>query len=392
MMDENGVELRQGKPEDAGVSPERIALIKERAQGWVDDGHQPCIVLLAARRGVIFLQEAYGNLGPEADSPPIRLDTIYPVASLAKPFTAAVAMTLVEEGLLGLNRPVTDYIPMFDGEGREKILIRNLLTHSSGLRSVDVYEVAKSEHQDLDEVAVQIWLLENLDEWIAIASRTQPYVPPDSVMMYADINYELLAEVIKRVSNMDMDQIAKERIFLPLGMEDSHYIIPDELNDRIVRRPASAPLYQFEDVLRKSPNGNGGLYTTILDAAIFGQMLLNQGTYNGIRILSPASVSAMTKNQIPGMKARINEKEFPNASWGIGWSLNAPFKGPIYGEQMLSTSAYQHGGAGGVIFWADPTLEIIGAYFSVILTEEQNLYKGFADLFLNMVMAAIVEI
>jgi CubicO group peptidase (beta-lactamase class C family) len=127
-------------------------------------------------------------------------------------------------------------------------------------------------------------------------------------------------------------------------------------------------------------------------SAVFGQMVLNRGTYGESRILSTASVRAMTQNQIPGMGAKVLTEEFPHAGWGLGWSVNAPNKGPIYGEQLLSSSAFMHGGAGGVLLWIDPALDIVGVYFSVVLTEEQRWYKGFADLFINMVMASVEEL
>jgi CubicO group peptidase (beta-lactamase class C family) len=384
--------LRVGRPDEAGVSSSKVELIKERTAGWVKDGHQPCVFVLAARRGVIFLHEAYGVLGPEEDSPPVKLDTIFPLASLTKPFTAALAMTLVEEGVLGLNRPVADYIPEFKTEGAKNILIRHLLTHTSGMREEDTLELAQAEQPDLDEQALHRWLFENLDKWIDLIVRTTPHVPPDTVMIYADSNYELLAEVIKRVSKAELDMLAKARIFSPLGMKDSHYVLPDELNVRVVGRPEGAPIHFLEDTLRRSPSGNGGLYTTTMDAAKFCQMLLNNGVYGEEKILSSASVRAMTRNQIPGLGALLITEEFPNASWGLGWSVNAPYKGALYGEQLMSSSAFGHGGAGGVYLWIDPELDLFGIYFSVVFTDDQRWYKGFADLFVNMVMASVDEL
>jgi CubicO group peptidase (beta-lactamase class C family) len=92
------------------------------------------------------------------------------------------------------------------------------------------------------------------------------------------------------------------------------------------------------------------------------------------------------------MGALLITEEFPNASWGLGWSVNTPYKGAIYGEQLKSASAFGHGGAGGVYLWIDPELELFGIYFSVVLTQEQRWYKGFADLFINMVTASVDEL
>jgi CubicO group peptidase (beta-lactamase class C family) len=266
------------------------------------------------------------------------------------------------------------------------------LTHTSGLRDQDLFEIAHSEQPDFDEEKIYRWLFENLDEWVDLLFKVTPHAPPDSVMIYADSNYELLAEVIKRTSKADLDVLAKERIFSPLGMTDTHYVLPDDMNVRVVGRPEGAPVHFLEDTWRKSPSGNGGLYTTSMDAAKFCQMLLNNGVYGEVNILSPASVRAMTRDQIPGMEAMLVIEEFPNASWGLGWSVNAPYKGAIYGEQLMSSSAYCHGGAGGVYIWIDPELDLFGIYFSVVLAQEQGWYQGFGDLFVNMVTASVEEL
>ena len=130
--------LHYGTPEEAGMLPDRIERVKRLAEGWVADGHTPSLVVLAARRGVIFLHEAYGVLTPEEDSPPLQLDTIFPLGSLTKPITATAAMILVEDGLLGLNRPVVDYIPEICGEGTEEVLVHHLLSHTSGYNDEQV--------------------------------------------------------------------------------------------------------------------------------------------------------------------------------------------------------------------------------------------------------------
>lgn len=385
--------MRRGKPEEAGVSPSRVALIQERARGWVEAGHHPCLVILAARHGVIFLHEAYGALGPETDSPQVQLDTLFPLTSLTKPFTASVAMTLVEEGLLGLNRPVADYLPEFLSDDKSAILIRHLLTHTSGLRDEDVVELAKSDHPDLDEQILTGWLYENLADWVELCTRVKPHTSPDTVMMYADSNFALLVEVIERTAGKSLDEFSRERVFSKLGMKDTYYSLPDELHSRVVHRPETAPIHYLEEIRKKSPIGTDGLYSTAMDAAIFGQMFLNGGSYGDVKILSSASVRAMTRNQIPGLGALAIGEEFPHAGWGLGWSINMPpSKGALYGEQMLSSSAFAHGGAGGVYLWVDPILDLVGVYFSVVLTEDQRRYKGCCDLFINMVMASVVDL
>lgn len=386
------MKLRTCSPEDAGISSFQVRKIIERAQNWVADGIHPSLVILAARRGVIFLHEAIGRLGPEEDSPPIQLNTIFPVASLTKLLTAAVAMTLVEQGLLGLNRSVVEYIPEFQGEGKHHILVRHLMTHTTGMRDEDVLELALSDHVDKGKFTLTYLIRDDIDGYIKLVAQTQPDRSPDTVMTYANLNYQLLAAVITRITGMNLDELTRKLILSPLEMDDTHHILPAGLLDRVVRRSKTAPFYEHLKVLMNTPAGSSGVYSSAQDFAIFGQMLLNQGVYGDTRLLSPASVRAMTHNQTPGIGASLNDEQFPQAHWGLGWSVNAPFKGPLYGEPMLSRSAFGHGGAGGVFIWVDPVFEIVAVYFSVLRDEKYLATKGSADLFINMVMASIEEI
>src|SRR5262245_53811234 len=101
------------------MSPERVARLPRLCAGWVVQGLTPALQVAVARRGVLVLHEAWGRLGPEPDAPPLGVDSIFAIASLTKPITAAAVLCLVEDGLLGLNRPVQEYVPEFAGEGKE---------------------------------------------------------------------------------------------------------------------------------------------------------------------------------------------------------------------------------------------------------------------------------
>src|SRR6266849_10843491 len=107
------MQLRPGEPEEVGMSARRVRHVGQLAAGWVAQGITSALVILVARRGVVVLHEAFGRLAPDDNAPPVKRDTIYPVASLTKPITATTAMALVEDGLLGLQRAVSDYIAEF---------------------------------------------------------------------------------------------------------------------------------------------------------------------------------------------------------------------------------------------------------------------------------------
>ena len=213
-------------------------------------------------------------------------------------------------------------------------------------------------------------------------------------MQYSGYGIHLLGEIIRRVSGQSLEAYASERLFDPSGMIDTHYSVPKLKWSRIPVRPAEAleseTFNSTDSYVRPSPSG--GAYSTAMDMAVFGQMLLNGGTYDRERMLSPVTVRAMTRNHLPGVSARMPNEYFPEAAWGLGWSVNAAYKGKGYGEAMVSQSTFLHGGGGGTLLWIDPDLEIVGVYFSVQMGEpEGDEHLVNADLFMNMVAAAVED-
>src|SRR5947209_16107017 len=132
------MKLRTGTADKAGLVSSGIDRIRELCRGWVAEGVHPALVVLVARRGVIALHEAYGSLGPQPDDPPLTKDAVFWLASNTKPVTATALMLLVEDGLVGLTRPVQEYIPEFTGDGKEQVCVHHLLTHTSGIRDEDL--------------------------------------------------------------------------------------------------------------------------------------------------------------------------------------------------------------------------------------------------------------
>lgn len=392
------MQLRTGKPEEVGMSAQRLRGVVHVAERWVAQGITQALVLLVARRGVIVLHEACGRLTPDDNAPPVKRDTIYPMTSVTKPITATAAMVLVEDGLLSLQRPVSDYIPEFIGEGKQAVMVHHLLTHTSGLRDEDVFAHAEkkrhlvaiphteeTQHPLINEI---LWLRYDAPLWKA----------PGVEMSYCNYGYNLLGEVVRRVSGQSLAEFASDRIFHPLRMEDTFYIVPDSVRHRIVGRPVDAP---FTVAMvgpglgtrghEELPWASAGVYSTAKDMAIFGQMFLNRGSYGDVRILSPASVAEMTRNQIPGISSRFVDEFFPEASWGLGWSIHGNKKALRSGS-LHSPQAFTHQGSGGICVWVDPVYELVGVCFSIVLESMDSLHaKTCFDLFMNAVTAAVVE-
>ncbi len=303
-------ELRAGSAIEAGMGPERIDHIRALATGWVEQGVTPSLVVLAARRGVIVLHEAFGRLRPEPGSAPLRVDSIFPVESVTKAITATAAMLLVEDGRLGLDRPVRDYLPEISGVGAEDVLVHHLLTHTAGYNGVEIFAVlAQKIKEGFDPGPCEPTQHPWVHRLLSVCYVQPVSKPPGSEMAYSDLNYELLGEIVRRLTNRALDDFAGERIFGPLGMKDSFYVAPNEVRARIVKRPPDAPYVQPPGWLpgidshehEELPSGSSGVYSTATDLAIFGQMFLNGGGYGRARILSRPAVAAMTRNQIPGI-------------------------------------------------------------------------------------------
>ena len=390
--------LQPGKPEDVGMSSQRLRRLEELAEGWVASGLHSALALIVARKGVIVLARAFGQLRPDPDSPPLRLDSIFPVASITKPITATAAMILVEDGKLGLNRRVQEYIPEFQGQGKEQVMVHHLLTHTSGLRDEDVIRWSDERRGRIEVPAPEATQHPIVQEHLHLGYEAPLWKAPGQEMSYCSYGYNLLGEIVRRVSGSSLADFARERIFAPLGMNDTSYIVPDQVRDRVVLRPPTAPgalvlppawfglnTRERQDV----PLPSGGVFSTALDIAIFGQTFLDRGSHGAARILSPASVALMTRNQIPGVSATFGSEYFPEASFGFGWDVPGRKHAWIYGS-LASPRTFEHVGNGGTQVWVDPDHAVVGVYFSTVLEQSPDgEWRWAGDLFQNAVIAAV---
>jgi CubicO group peptidase (beta-lactamase class C family) len=346
--------LRAGTAEEAGILPDRVARAKDIAADAVKKGLTPSLAVLAARRGVIPLHEAFGQLRPGPDAPPLPRDAIFPITSATKPITATLIMILVEDGRVGLSRPILDYLPELEGEGLELVLVHHLLTHTSGYDDMVIFPTlvqARESHPDLD------WSDGNAVE--AMMFETCRAVPRTKAP----------------------GEFARERLFGPLGMKDTDYILRDDMRERVLQRPMEAPLSENliifpgieSDYWRTSSNGGAAVYSTAMDLAIFGQMILNGGSYGNERILSPVTVAEMTRNQIPGVPAILGQRTVAEGSYGYGWIVAADERWRYFSASIRTPGAFVHSGAGGINLHLDPAYDMVTVYMEVTMKISENL-------------------
>jgi CubicO group peptidase (beta-lactamase class C family) len=405
-------ELREGLPEDVGMDPVRIGRLRELVGNWVKNGDTPSVAVLVARRGVVVMHEAFGVLRHGDPTPTLKPDSIFPLTSCSKPLTAAAVMCLVDDGLIGLNRPFIDYIPELDVpevEWLAEARVADLLCHTSGFDDLllgDFIAAAAQRSPELPPPAPGQHPM--LNQRIRLAAGAPLARRPGAAMLYSNFGYNLLGDIVRRVSGVPFWQFVRSRLFEPLRMRDSYFALPPELRERRVYRAPGMPATEPNPVHRgiDSPEihelglGAGGAASTAPDLAAFLQMLLNRGSYGGRQILSRASVAAMTRHQVDDSIPQImplfrNGKrfyvEFRGGGYGYGLFIFRAGDRFMSNGALASLSAFGHVGYGGCCMWADPEREVVGIYLSVAPRFIRDMAVMNSDLFQNTVNAAIVD-
>lgn len=373
-----------------GMSSERLQWIDRHLREEVERGHIGSSVGLVARNGQIVFHKAYGEADPDV---PMFKDAIVRLASVGKGFTAVAALILYERGQLSLNDSVSRYIPEFAdirvkaGDGstedpKRAIRISDLLTHSSGLvvegdAFGKAYEAtAGTKEKTAYDLAVKL---------AAMPLATHP----GEAFNYGwfGSNYDVLGAVLEEASGQPLDELFRELIFSPLGMDDTYFWVPEEKRDRY---PAIYKLRNGELKLHSrrgdenSPgtfrSGGGGVRSTATDLFRFGQMLLNGGELDGVRLLSPKTVNLMTTDHV-GERLPWGGGEF---GWGYGVATRERVE--AYGIGTVGTFGWE--GGTGAQYWVDPVERIV----AVLLTPTMPpLHAEAFELFQRSFYAAIDE-
>lgn len=386
------MKLRQGTPEEAGMSSPRIRRMERLVEGWAERNVSQAFGIVVARRGIVVSHRAYGKAAPESDASPLAADTLFPLASITKPITATAAMILVEQGRLCLSFPVSYYIPEFVGEGKHHVKVHHLMTHTSGLRNTDV-----NEHSKRKEGLVQIPPPDanqhpGLHEKLYLGYDTPLWKPPGTELSYCGYGIELLGEIVRRVSGQTLERFCREHIFNPLDMNDTYFVVPESHYGKVIRRAQDLPGGQWFHTPEAMswPSAAGGAYSTAFDIARFGQLFLNKGKYGDERILSPASVTEMIRDQAPNVSSTYGDQFFREASYGYCWPVNHTKRDS---GDLFSPQAIVCGGAGGVNITVDPHYETVQIIFSIEgkRNDGHGVWFPCMNLFNNAVIASIEE-
>jgi CubicO group peptidase (beta-lactamase class C family) len=379
-------ELQSVNPEEVGVSTERINRITKVLEDYVNEGKMSGAVALIARKNKIVYFDAVGKSDVENDKT-MTEDAIFRIASQTKAIVSVGIMILQEEGKLLISDPLYKYIPEFkettvavsndEGgyevvEAKRPITLRDLLTHTAGIG------YGQGIASDLwSKAEIQGWYFAHRDEPVLETIKRMGSLPndahPGEQFVYG-YNTDILGAVIEVVSGESLAVFLQNRILNPLRMKDTHFYLPKAKEDRLTtvysstkegikRAPEKGTMVSQGAYIkgpRTSYSGGAGFLSTAKDYAHFLQMLLNGGTFDGVRILSRKSIELMTSNSLGAIS-------FP-WSKGTGFGLGFYVVTDL-GErgQMGTLGEYGWGGAYHSIFWVDPQEELVVVYFTQLI-------------------------
>jgi len=368
-------------PQSVGFSSERLQRISTTLKEWVDKGWMNGAVGMIVRDGKIVYWAASGYKDVDTKSP-LRKDDIFRIASQSKAITSVAAMILYEEGKFLLDDPISKYIPAFGHErvlenfntndstyttvpAKRDITVRDILTHTSGLGyaqigSKEMSSIYAKNHLMAGFYVTDGTLLDAMNRLAALPLQHQP----GEKFTYG-LNTDLLGCLVEIWSGLSLDAFFRTRIFEPLGMKDTYFTMPAAKANRLVNMyietaghyakqskvfgvDATYPLKQ-----KSYYSGGAGLSSTIYDYAIFLQMLVNGGVYDGKRILSGNTVRLMTMNQ-------IGDLNLEDDKFGLGFRVTTEKGSSLFPNQV---GTFGWGGAFSTVYWADPKEKMVTLFY-----------------------------
>ena len=399
-------DLPRAKPEQVGLSSERLARITALLKADVEAKKIPGAVLLVARHGKIAHFEAVGKLDPAGDTPMSR-DAIFRIYSMTKPITSVALMMLVEEGRINLDQPVSMYLPEFakmsvgvekpDADGkpalelvpaRRQMTIQDLMRHSAGL-TYGFFGTGLVKKAYVD-AGLLIGDPNNAEFSAAVAKLPLAY-HPGTTWDYSH-STDIVGRVIEVVSGKTLYQFMRERILLPLGMPDTSFYLTEPARQSRLAEPfvddrsfGVGAAMGNPRVAGKWESGGGGMVGTAMDYARFLQMMVNRGSLDGKRILGPRTVDYMTSDH-NGTSIVPGPLYLPGPGYGFGLGVAVR---RANGESAAAGAAgdYYWGGAGGTYMWVDPKNDL----FAVFMMQSPKQRVHYRALLRDMVYAAVLK-
>jgi uncharacterized protein YbbC (DUF1343 family) len=334
--------LPEACPDSVGMDANRLGQIDSVVEEGLKRGRMPGCVVVVGYRGRIAYRKAFGarRLRPEKEA--MTVDTVFDLASLTKPIaTATSVMTLVEQGKINVSDPVAKHVPEFAANGKEKITIRHLLTHTAGL----IPDNSIRDYRDGSKEAMKRVL------------ALKPVAAPGERFIYSDMGFVVLAELVRRVSGKTIHEYSQAAVFKPLGMTETGYLPRAELKKRAAvtqqreGRWMQGEVHDPRAYALAGVAGHAGLFSTADDLAIYAQMMLRRGAYRGVRVMKAATWEQMTR-----------PVEVPRGLRALGWDVRSPYSSNR--GDLFSRQAFGHGGFTGTAIWIDPGHDLFVIFLS----------------------------
>lgn len=366
--------LPAATPDTVGMSVDGLARIEPAVQAYVDDGRVAGVMTMVARGGHVVHWAAAGMRDLDAGDP-LEPDDIFRIYSMTKPVTSTGVMILVEEGAVALDDPVSKFIPEFadvtvlDDDGERvapagPMTVEHLLTHTSGLTYGFFGDSAVDRLYNESGFFTQSVGLEDFAQRVA----GLPLLASPGTRWNYSVSTDILGRVIEVASGQSFDAFLQERIFDPLGMDDTAFMVPEEKRGRFLANYARA-----DDALQMidSPDdgqytrppawvsGGGGLASTASDYIRFAQMLLGDGALGDVRILAPETVAMMRSNRLPDAMVPIQLGTFLSPGYGFGLGFAVAVDADATPEPD-NNGVFRWAGAANTFFWIDPEADLIG--------------------------------
>ena len=379
----HAIDLTVNKPETVGFSSERLERLHALIQGEIDQKQLAGAVTILARHGKVVEYQTYGQRDI-ATNTPITKDTIFRAYSMTKPVTGVAMLILYEQGKWLPSDPISKFIPEFahlkvfkgvDAEGKMILVdpdhaptMRELMTHTAGF-TYDNQSKTMVGQMVRDAKVMQS---QTLQEMIDKLAKIPLIYQPGNGWTYS-LSMDIQGYIVEKLSGQSLPDFMRDHIFVPLGMKDSGFYVPQEKRKRFAAlyqvnaaggldaAPTEGGLPADYTTEPTQPSGGGGMVSTAEDYYHFAQMLANGGQLNGTRILAPATVKLMTSNHVPvslltgefGIGHQIMRPGF-----GYGYDCAVVFD-PPEADLPMGKGTFFWDGAAATWFWVDPANDVV---------------------------------
>ena len=377
-IDPSASSIVPGDAAALGFDPAKLDAIRTALNADVQSGKIPGAYLLIGRKGQVAFQQGFGVQGP-GQTTPMSDETIFRIFSMTKPVVAVTAMTLVEEGKLNLDAPVSDYLPAFkdikvwqkDGDpvpATKPMLIRHLMSHTSGIiysfiqPQLPISKAWVAGGEQRQDLSAKDWSEQ-------VVAKLPMAAEPGAAWNYSQ-GLDVLGGVIEKITGQTLEQAVRERVTGPLGMTDTGFIQPKAKAPRFAQSQKQDALYYDYTMDRVLFAGGGGLSSTAEDYLRFVHMLANDGEYRGVRILKPETVDLMMIDQTTA-EVRGKGLFFPGAGMGFGLGVSLVIDDTK--TKTTGNGTFSWNGIAGTEWWYDPKNDL----FMVFLIQDRALLSEY---------------